>query len=316
MFQGMEYAYAVYQERSFSKAAEKLFISQPSLSANVKRIEQRLGCPIFDRSTKPLGLTECGRRYIQAVEQIMSVEDGFTKFISDLEGLKTGELVLGGSSFFSSWVLPPLIGQFSRRFPLVKISLLEERTTALAQALQSGQVDLLLDNCHLDEELFDRRVFREEHLLLAVPRALAVNETLADYQVSTARIKDGSFLAPDIPPVPLSAFAEAPFIFMKSQNDTGKRAAAICQEQGLRPHILFSLDQQMTAYNVTCSGMGVSFLGDMLISRVPTNPDVVYYRLSGPHSSRRIFFYWKRGRYFSRAMAEFLNSVTPEDDHQ
>ena len=57
MFQGMEYIYEVYKEKSFSKAAAALFISQPSLSANVKRVEHRIGYPIFDRSTKPLQLT-------------------------------------------------------------------------------------------------------------------------------------------------------------------------------------------------------------------------------------------------------------------
>ena len=60
MFQGMEYVYEVYKEKSFSKAAANLFISQPSLSANVRRVEARIGYPVFDRSTKPLGLTECG----------------------------------------------------------------------------------------------------------------------------------------------------------------------------------------------------------------------------------------------------------------
>lgn len=54
MFQGMRYVYEVYKEKSFSKAAENLFISQPSLSANVKRMEQKIGMPVFDRSTKPL----------------------------------------------------------------------------------------------------------------------------------------------------------------------------------------------------------------------------------------------------------------------
>ena len=67
MFQGMEYIYTVYKEKSFSKAAKKLFISQPSLSATVKRIEKKIGAPIFDRSTKPLTLTECGEKYIQYI---------------------------------------------------------------------------------------------------------------------------------------------------------------------------------------------------------------------------------------------------------
>lgn len=100
MFQGMEYIYTVYQEKSFSKAARKLFISQPSLSATVKRVEEHIGYPIFDRSTKPLTLTEFGKRYISSVEQIISVEHEFSSFMNDWGGLKTGKLVLGGSSLF------------------------------------------------------------------------------------------------------------------------------------------------------------------------------------------------------------------------
>lgn len=194
MFQGMEYVYEVYKERSFSKAAANLFISQPSLSANVKRIEKKIGYPIFDRSTKPLGLTECGQHYIDAVEHIMQVENGFHDFVNDWSNLKTGQLILGGSSFFSSWVLPPLIGEFSRKYPLVKPLLLEENTATLAQYLQSGRMDFLLDNCELDPSIFDRYIYQKEHLLLAVPESLPVNESLRAYQVPTSSIKNRTFL--------------------------------------------------------------------------------------------------------------------------
>ena len=109
MFQGMEYVYEVYLEKSFSKAAEKLFISQPSLSANVKRVEHHIGYPIFDRSTKPLSLTECGVQYIKAVEKIKSIQNEFEGFANDWGDLKKGTLTLGGSNLFSSWILPSLI---------------------------------------------------------------------------------------------------------------------------------------------------------------------------------------------------------------
>ena len=84
MFQGREYVYAVYREKSFSRAAQKLFISQPSLSAAVKRTEERIGYPVFDRSTKPLKLTECGEKYIAAVEKMMAAEQEFFHYINDL----------------------------------------------------------------------------------------------------------------------------------------------------------------------------------------------------------------------------------------
>ena len=121
MFQGMEYVYQVYKDKSFSKAAANLFISQPSLSANVKRVEKKVGFPIFDRSTKPLSLTECGKEYIRCVEEILAVEKGFSQFVYDFDNLETGTLTLGGSNLFSSWILPSLISNFAPRYPNIRI---------------------------------------------------------------------------------------------------------------------------------------------------------------------------------------------------
>jgi len=266
MFQGMEYIYTVYQEKSFSKAARKLFISQPSLSATVKRIEEHIGYPIFDRSTKPLTLTEFGKRYISSVEQIISVEHEFSSFMNDWGGLKTGKLVLGGSSLFSSWVLPPLIGSFTRQFPMVKVELMEENTSELKLLLQNGGIDLMIDNCQLDKTAFDSRVYRTEYLLLAVPAALDVNREAARYQIPLEMIHDGSFLDSSIAPVPLERFSGEPYIMLKPDNDTRKRAVKILAGHNITPDIRFELDQQLTSYNITCSGMGISFI------RSPSTP--------------------------------------------
>ncbi len=306
MFQGMEYVYEVYKERSFSRAADKLFVSQPSLSAAVKRVERKVGYPIFDRSTKPLQLTEFGRRYIQAVEQILATENDFSNFVNDWGGLKTGTLVLGGSSLFSSWVLPPLMGEFARRFPLVKLELVEESTARLETLLRSGAIDLVMDNCELDLEVFDRHVFRKEYLLLAVPGSFPVNESLKAYQIPAETIQSQSFLRKEVEAVPLAFFQKEPFLVLKPENDTRQRAMELCSRCGFQPEILFELDQQMTSYNITCSGMGISFISDTLAAKVPATSQVVYYKLEGSGCSRNLYFYWKRGRYFSRAMQEFL----------
>jgi len=309
MFQGMRYVYEVYKERSFSKAAANLFVSQPALSATVIRTEKRIGYPIFDRSAKPLGLTQCGQRYIAAVEEILAAEKGFTDYINDWENLQTGKLILGGSSFFSSWVFPPLIAEFTRCYPKITVAVREENTVALTKRLQEGSVDFILDNCELDSKVFDHFVLEEESILLAVPRTMLVNDRLKEYQVSVEAVKSGAFFKENMPAVPMEAFQSAPFVLLKEENDTGRRAMDICQENQFQPKVLLELDQQMTAYNATCAGMGISFIGDMLISRVPYNPDVVYYKLEGKHCRRKVCFYWKRGRYFSRAMEEFLNLV-------
>lgn len=305
-FQGMEYIYEVYKEKSFSKAAKNLFISQPSLSANVKRIEARIGYPVFDRSTTPVRLTECGERYIRAVEEIMAVENSFYNYMTDFGGLKTGSLKLGGSSLFSSYVLPKLISAFTAKYPAVQIELIEESTANLEQLLAAGVLDIVVDNSCFDETVFGKKPYQKEHLVLAVPRAYSVNGRLLPYQVSPDQIASGVFLGEEVPAVSLEQFREFPFILLKQENDTRQRGIRLCKEYGFLPQVVLELDQQATAYNITCSGMGISFISDTLIRGVPPHPEVVYYKLSGQEVDRTLYFYWKQGKYISRAMEEFL----------
>lgn len=207
---------------------------------------------------------------------------------------------------FSSWILPPLIADFARRYPLIQISLVEETTANLARMLRHGQLDLMLDSSVLDATIYGYRKFQEEHLILAVPGAFPINNTLRSYQLPVEDILSKKFLEESCPPVPLTRFKSEPFIMLKPENDTGKRARMICQNNLFEPNIILEMDQQMTSYNITCSGMGISFIGDIMLSKVPLTSDVVYYKLPAGESSRDIRFYWKNGRYQTRAMEEFL----------
>ena len=98
----MEYVYAVYHEKSFSAAARKLFISQPALSAAVKKVEKELGMPLFDRSALPIQLTTAGKAYIKAVQQILTIQKNLKGYMGDLANLQSGNLSLGGTNFFAS----------------------------------------------------------------------------------------------------------------------------------------------------------------------------------------------------------------------
>lgn len=88
---------------------------------------------------------------------------------------------------FSSWILPSLIADFARRYPLIQISLVEETTANLARMLRHGQLDLMLDSSVLDATIYGYRKFQEEHLILAVPGAFPINNTLRSYQLSCRR---------------------------------------------------------------------------------------------------------------------------------
>ncbi|WP_070042940.1 LysR family transcriptional regulator [Robinsoniella peoriensis] len=307
MFSSMKYIYEVYKEKSFSKAAKNLYISQPALSATVKRTEEQIGAPIFDRSSNPIRLTDCGEKYILAIEQILSIQNDFTNYVTDLNQLETGSLSIGGSNLFSSYVLPPLISEFSRLYPKIHVDLLEESTSRLEQQLLTGTLDLIIDNYVFDEAVFAKHLYQEEHLVLAVPKALSINQTLEDYQIDPAAIRDGRFLDTGFPSVPLISFQDEPFVFLKTENDTGERGLTICQNHGFKPNIILKLDQLMTAYNVTCSGMGISFISDTLVACVQPHPDVLYYKVDDSKIGRNIYFFRKQNKYMTRSMQEFLN---------
>ena len=91
-----DYIYEIYREKSFSVAAKKFFVSQPALSAMVKKVETGLGVTIFDRSTSPITLTEAGKIYIKSIEEMRSLKKRLQEELNDLCALKTGTLVVSG----------------------------------------------------------------------------------------------------------------------------------------------------------------------------------------------------------------------------
>ena len=98
MFKNKEYVLAILREGGFSKAAEKLYVSQPSLSATVRRIEEKLSTPIFDRATNPIALTEVGKEYVKSANEIERIERDMKQFVSDRVNFCTGEIKIGASS--------------------------------------------------------------------------------------------------------------------------------------------------------------------------------------------------------------------------
>jgi len=310
MFSGKEYVYEVYKEKSFSKAANNLFISQPSLSSTIKRIENKIGMPIFDRSTTPVGLTECGLKYIKAAESIMAIEQDFHNYLDDARNLQTGTLTIGGSNLFTSYVIPPLISSLHQQYPGINVTIIEDNTSNLESQLLLGSLDFIVDNSTLCEYKFDSFLYKEEHLMIAVPQKYEINKDLQEYQVTLEQIRTNACQDSNIPVVPLLAFKEYPFIMLKPNNDTMQRGAHLCKANGFKPDILFELDQQSTAYHIACSGMGICFVSDTLLCKSPALKDMVYYKLDEEKSKRNICFFCKKNRYITFAMSEFLKLIS------
>lgn len=309
MFVWKKYVYEVYKERSFTKAAQNLYISQPSLSARIKKIEEIIGEPLFDRSTTPLQLTEVGKVYIEAAEEITQIEQRVENYINDLAGLKTGNLAVGASTLFAAYVVPSLITQFNQKFPDVHIQLIEGNTAELEEMLGSNALDFVIDNYHYDSILYNKELYCEENILLAVPKHFAVNEELGMYQLSYKNIKNKNYLSRKYPAVPLGRFANLPFIMLTQGNDTRTRGDRLCRNVGFKPNIVLEFNQQSTAYMASSTQLGATFISDILVSQLPAFENLVYYKLDGEEAKRKVFFYYKTHKYKTRVMEEFVRMM-------
>lgn len=309
-FNRKELIYTVYQEKSISKAAQKLFISQPSLSIMIRKIEEEIGVPLFDRTSKPIRMTEAGMEYVKATEAIMHIEKSFDNYINASNELLTGSLTVGGNQLLSSLVLPKYIAQFIRRHPNIQLHLADDNSLVLENMISSGQLDLVIDNRKLDAEIFEQHLWRTEHLLLVVPAEFACNRGLEKYQLREENVLDGSYLDPQVRPVPLDSFQNVPFVAMTRDNETRRRTDEIFRQAGVIIDTILEIDRLVTLYHFVEIGAAASVVSDTLVQHIQHHSGkVVFYRLDSPHAQREIYVSYKRNRYYSKAMQAFMELI-------
>lgn len=308
MFRSMDYIYEVYRERSFTSAAKNLYISQPALSAAVKKVEAKVGAELFDRNSSPIALTDAGRAYIEATERIYAIQKDFIRELSDLENSRVGKLTVSAATLISSLILPRIIMHFSRQYPGVQIEMTEGPSSELHDKLLSGEIELLLDYMFNDAD-YTAYPLIEEHILLAVPAACELNRRFAAEQLTAADVRAGRHLAADCPTVELAAFSQEPFLLLKKGNDMYDRSMDICAALQFTPRHVFHLDQLMTCYHAAKAGMGVTFITDTLPKTNSMSADVVFYKLPAPQTTRTLYLAHKHSSYLSHAAQAFIRSA-------
>jgi len=309
MFKNKEYVLSVYREGSFTKAAKKLYVSQPSLSATIKRIEDQIESPLFDRSTSPITLTEVGKEYVNCALDIEQKEKDFDLFVSDYTSMLTGNIKIGGTSLFSSYVLPKLISNFNLSYPQIRFELYEDSTKYLMHKLSLGELDIVIDNVAINDQQILPTLYSSELLVLAVPKSFDVNDKLEKYRLTAEDVKNDKHKRAELE-VSLKEFKQENFILLNPENDTGKRATNLFKKHDLSPKVSFYLDQQVTAYNLSCSGLGITFVSDTLIKHTDATPDLYFYRLSDKEMARNLYLYQKKNKYLSLAARKFVELNT------
>lgn len=305
MFRSMDYVYEVYKEKSFTVAAKNLYISQPALSAAIKKTEQKVGTELFDRNSSPISLTDAGKAYIKAVEKIYCVQKDFVYELNDLEQSKTGYLSVSAATLVSFFLLPRIVRAFSRRYPGIRLELNEAPSATLREKLLLGEIDLLLDYNFTEEEYVSSPIL-QENILLAVPAEAACNEALAHHRLTAADVMERRHLKAECPRISVSELEGETFLLLKRGNDMFERARGIFLETGFDPKNVIYLDQQMTSYNAVRAGLGVAFVTDTLVRSGINDGSVVFYKLHSQRAFRTLYIGRKAGRYTSHTTEEFI----------
>lgn len=300
MFSHKEMIYMVYQEKSFSKAAQKLFISQPSLSAIVKKTEEKIGMPLFDRSAKPITLTEAGTAYIKAVEQIDHLEQNFEDYILALNNMETGTLSIGCNQLLSRWVLPKYVKNFMEKHPHIQVTMVDANSTTLKERVLNGQLDLVIDNVTPDPKLFERKKLQKEHLILAVPTVMGIKGGLTYKDV-----RNGKHIEAER--VNLNLFKDIPFILLTKENDTRIRTEELFGK--FKPKVIMELDRMDVIYTYVWLGTAASVVSDTLINNAVPYRDVRFFPIERKNSGREIYVSYKKNKFKTKAMDAFIKEI-------
>jgi len=146
--------YSVATLGSFTKAAEALYITQPAVTKHIRELETQWGLPLFERKGQTIRLTEAGEVVRQYAERIFDAYRGIEFDLGTLKQQLSGRLRLGASTTIAQYVLPPTLAQFNRRFPDVRVSLINENSGIVEGAVLAREIDLgLVENSSRNKAL-------------------------------------------------------------------------------------------------------------------------------------------------------------------
>lgn len=217
----VEVFYYVAKFRSFSKAAEALLLTQPTISGHIKALEESLSLVLFDRLGREISLTRAGEVLYGYAKRLLSTKTAALQALQELQGGLRGELLVGGSSIPGQYILPTLLGQFKRHYPGITVILSITDTMETLDRVVRGELELGLVGACVPHPQVAYHQLVDDELMLTVARA---------HPWAAQRA------------VPLSALTTAPFI--QRERGSGSRLAV---EQTLKHYGLDPATLQITA---------------------------------------------------------------------
>jgi LysR family transcriptional regulator, hydrogen peroxide-inducible genes activator len=272
----LRYACAVADSGSFSRAAERCQIAQPSLSQQVLKLEEELGVKLFHRLGRGIRLTESGRAFLPHARNILDQVDVARASVALNNADVRGNVTLGAIPTIAPYLIPSYTAAFTKRFPDARLRIVEEITPVLIEGLRNLSIDFALLALPLRHKDLELQPIRTEPLLAALPEKhpLASNDSLS-----------------------LNELRGESLVMLRDGHCFRDLSLSICRSANISPNIAFESGQFSSILGMVAAGIGLSLVPEMAVDQ---HAGCRYVRLKETRAVRTIVLASLRGRSFNR----------------
>lgn len=284
----LHYLVAVADLKSFSQAAEQCHISQPTLSAQIKKLEELLDVQIFERNNKRVMLTEVGERIIDCARRILREEASIRSIASDARDPFSGTFKLGAFPTLASYIFPSVVSALRADLPALKLMLVEEKTATLLDQLRAGTLDAAFIALPVqDPKLVETPLFNDVFLLAVPPQ----------HELARAAKVDQSILK------------QYELLLLDEGHCLRDQALDVCHIHGGHEQAGFRATSLETLRQMVKAGTGVTLIPRIAIS--PHDTDIRYLPFRDPAPSRQIGLVWRKTTTRSTLIKRVVSLLTP-----
>lgn len=269
----------VAQQKSFSKAARNLHISQSAISRMIKSLEEELGVTLFIRNAKTVEITAPGTIFYNYAKRCLFV---FEHLKSDFENefkLKQDTIEIGLPPITDAHVFAKLLGEFKRTYPQIAIKLYEHGSKVIESSVQEGIIDVGII-CTIPNKDFESFFLSEDEMCVVMPKGYPLEENKE---------------------VPMKLLADYPLVLYRDDFNLHDDILTNCKKIGFSPRVVFETSQRELMLQTVASGLGVAILPSRLCPRNSETSRVVTRVMTEPRMTHHLYAIWKKGRFLSRA---------------
>lgn len=292
-----EYTYilAIVNYGSISRAAKALFISQPSLSIYIKNLERRLNITFFE--DRKLTLTPEGKVYIDYAQKIVQLNNDLHQELASIAQFKSGIVRIGLTVTKGAFLLPKLLPLLLKEHPEIEIKFVEAISKELEKMVYDGELDFIMVNYPFKEHDLDYTKIYDEEIVVTISRQNPI--------LSKAVCREGT----QHMWIDIHDLKEEAFILLKQGQKMRQIADTLFQEAGYQPKIVFETSSAHSAYNLSCTGIGIAFAIDTYCeqSNIETSP--LLLSVGNPQLNREFVIAYSSHHHISPAARTVINTI-------